>query len=165
MLAMGIEAAPHLHLSVMKLMRIAPGAGRQMLHFDIPSTVRVHSRRGDEGTQKASQCYSCILHLSSGDAQGTHLPILSAERMQPVLTAKKTGVGLRDEIARLCHPDNFHSHLMHSGDLLVFRDDVPHYGPANGSTSEWRWVLFVLFSPVPGPDQDGTQEFIHCSEG
>ena len=160
LLAMGVDAASQLHVSGVKLVRSPPGAGRQMLHLDVPSKARVHSQRGDAGTPKAQQCYSCILHLHPGEAQSTWVPALPAAQMQPLFDTK--GAAWREHAQHLCHVDHFRSHLMQAGDLMVFRGDVPHYGPANESSSEWRWVLFVMFSPVPGPNQDSEQEFLDC---
>jgi hypothetical protein len=160
LLSMGVEAAPHLYAVVMKLLRSPPGAGRQLLHFDVPSSARVQPQRGDAGTQKSPLCYSCILHLNPGESRSTHMPNLPAAQMEPLFSA--AGATWQQQSEHLCHPDHFHSHAMHSGDLLVFRTDVAHYGPANDSSADERWVLFVMFSPVGGPDQDERQEFLDC---
>jgi len=48
---------------------------------------------------------------------------------------------------------------MYGGDALTMYGNVAHFGPANPSDTDWRWVLFVMFSPEAGPDQDASQEF------
>lgn len=78
--------------------------------------------------------------------------------MAPLLQSPPSAeCALRRE--RLCHESNFASHAMYGGDALVFYGDVAHYGPANPSGIDWRWVLYVMFSPEAGPDQDAVQEY------
>ncbi len=48
---------------------------------------------------------------------------------------------------------------MRGGDTLIMYGDVLHFGPDNPSDTDWRWVLFAMFSPEVGPDQDAAQEF------
>ncbi|MDR3444324.1 hypothetical protein [Dyella sp.] len=43
-------------------------------------------------------------------------------------------------------------------------NDVAHYGPANPSATDWRFVLFVLFSPEEAQNQDKYQQFLRCQQ-
>ena len=53
----------------------------------------------------------------------------------------------------------------------MFYQDVPYCGPAHPSAepdgaddrSKWRWVLFAMFSPSQGADQDTSQQYLHCN--
>lgn len=157
-------AVPHvdeLHCCTIKVLRSPPLAGRQRLHVDVPSSAALyppHSRQATAG-RKAPRCVSVVLHLNPGVTRGTHVPLPSAADMAPLMQSLPP-----DEWAaerdRLCVDQNFASHDMQGGDALVFYGDVAHYGPANPSATDWRWVLFVMFSPEPGPDQDAEQEYL-----
>jgi hypothetical protein len=54
------------------------------------------------------------------------------------------------------------------GDVTVFYQDVPHCGPAHPPVvddqhmSKWRWVLFAMFSPSEGAEQDAAQQYLQC---
>ncbi len=143
-----------------KVLRSPPRAGQQKLHVDVPTAAMLHHPRTRRPTdqKKAPQCVSVVLHLNPGATNGTHVPLLSAADMalllQPLRPAK-----WGEASERLCHESNYASHAMYGGDVLVFHGDIAHYGPANPSTTDWRWVLFVMFSPEDGPEQDAEQEY------
>jgi hypothetical protein len=46
--------------------------------------------------------------------------------------------------------------------LVLFHGDVAHYCPVNELQTKWRWVLFAMFSPMEGADQDEYQQFLRC---
>ncbi len=144
----------------MKVLRSPPRAGQQKLHVDVPTAAMLHHPRTRKATdeKKAPRCVSVVLHLNPGATYGTHVPLLSAADMasllQPIRPAEWA-----EASERLCHGSNYASHVMYGSDALIFHGDVVHYGPANPSTTDWRWVLFVMFSPEDGPEQDAEQEY------
>lgn len=149
-----------LHCCTMKVLRSPPGAGRQRLHLDVPSAALIHHPRTRKETseRKAPRCISVILHLNPGVTRGTHVPLVSAEEMSSLVTLDPHDWPAGSS-ERLCAEDNFLSHDMHGGDALIMYGNVAHFGPANPSNTEWRWVLFTMFSPEAGPEQDASQEF------
>jgi hypothetical protein len=166
-------AVDALHCCAMKVLRSPPGAARQKLHYDVPvgAMLSDHTARGQgavgRGMRKGPQCISAVLHLNPETTRGTHVPIATAAEMASLYYGSEhppSGAEPGDTITsndRRCKDSNFLSHDMLGGDLLVFFDDVAHYGPANASLTDWRWVLFVMFSPEEGPDQDNLQTFLH----
>jgi hypothetical protein len=164
-------AADALHCCAMKVLRSPPGAARQKLHYDVPVGAMLSdpSARGQGvsrlSAHKGPQCISAVLHLNPETTRGTHVPIATAAEMASLYGSESPSSGAESDTAasndRRCNDSNFVSHDMLGGDLLVFFDDVAHYGPANVSLTEWRWVLFVMFSPEEGPDQDNLQTFLH----
>jgi hypothetical protein len=155
----GVPNASRLYCAVKKALRSRPGAGRQISHTDLPLTGDLHdpATRQPTGKSKASQCVAVILHLNVTPVPGTHVPKWTAEEM-----AGMTGANFKRHGAPICEDASFVSHLMEMGDLLLFFTDVAHYGPANSSRTEWRWILYFLFSPEEGPDQDHFQDYLHC---
>jgi hypothetical protein len=165
-------AADALHCCAMKVLRSPPGAARQKLHYDVPVGAMLSdpSARGQGvsrlSVRKGPQCISAVLHLNPETTRDTHVPIATAAEMASLYSGSEgPSSGAESETVtsndRRCKDSNFLSHHMLGGDLLVFFDDVAHYGPANESPTEWRWVLFVMFSPEEGPDQDNLQTFLH----
>jgi hypothetical protein len=138
-----------LHCCVIKVLRSPPGAARQKVHIDVPFDATVLDPTTNKKVPKGSRCLSVLLHLNPEPTRGTHVPKSTADVMAAL--EKKD-----------CRDSNFISHEMFGGDMLVFYDDVPHFGPANESDTEWRWVLFVMFSPEEGPEQDSQQTFFDC---
>jgi hypothetical protein len=165
LLSVGVPHVDSLHCCVMKVLRSPPRAGRQKLHVDVPSSAVVHHphTRKATGESKAPRCVSIVLHLNPGVTCGTHVPLLSAADMAPLLGCMPRHDEWATVSERLCRESNFASHDMQGGDALVFYTDVPHFGPANPSDTDWRWVLYTMFSPEAGPDQDDTQEFFSIS--
>jgi hypothetical protein len=155
----GVPNVEKLHCTSIKLLASPPLAGRQKRHVDVPRSKTIHKlHRRDSGIPKAPQCISMVLHLNGGSTAGTHVPTLTPAAMnqliQEWIRCKKN--------ARICDDKIFTSHTMSFGDLLLFFNDVVHFGPANLSSTEWRWVLFVHFSPEEGPNQDSNQDFFKC---
>jgi hypothetical protein len=144
-------AAPPAHAVVAKLLRSPPGADPQLVHSDIPGA---HTA-GDD-TPKAAQCVSCLVNLAPRPTCSTWLPRLPAEQL-----LRRAAESDEQHLERLCDPIHYASYALQPGDLVAFRGDLPHYGPGNLSGEE-RWMLFVLFSPVEGADQDEQQQFVHC---
>jgi hypothetical protein len=144
----------HLHLCVLKVLRSPPGALRQKVHTDTDVEAPVHDahRKPIPGTKKAEQCISVIIHLNPGKSKGTYLPVFTA-------TARKFGMA-RDATS-YCEENAYESLSMEQGDMALFFQDVPHYGPDNPEPDGWRWVLFMMFSPEDAAGQDEYQSF-HC---
>ena len=103
------------------------------------TAIRRKRKRTDEN--KAARCISIVIHLTPGITSGAHVPDAPAADMRVLLTNPAKG------LEPACDESNFVSHAMHGGDLCLFFNDVAHYGPANTSTTDWRFVLFVLYSP------------------
>jgi hypothetical protein len=123
-----------LHCCTIKVLRSPPGAARQKVHVDVPFDVMILDPATNQKVHKGSRCLSVVLHLNPEPTRGTHIP-------------KATAAEMAASLEKDCSDEMFISHEMVGGDLLVFYDDVPHFGPANESDTEWRWVLFVMFSP------------------
>lgn len=103
-----------------------------------------------EGSNKAQHSLSIIVHLNQG--LGTHLP-----SSPPTSNS-----------AECCDMSCYQAVQMERGDASVFYQDVPHCGPAHSDSSDerdvrqWRWVLFAMFSPAGGADQDNEQQNLRC---
>lgn len=155
----GVPDVEALHCCVMKVLCSPPRAGRQKMHADVPSAAMIHhpQTRKETSERKAPRCLSILLHLNPGVTRGTHVPLLSAADMSPLMHCSPDEWSTVSE--HLCRESNFVSHDMQGGDALVFYGDVAHFGPANPSDTKWRWVLYAMFSPEAGLDQDAKQEY------
>lgn len=107
---------------------------------------------------------SVIVHLNPGKSKGTYVPKCTSTEMKRRFEQEKD--------SSLCDSSTFTSHDMEQSDVLVFYQDVMHYGPENPSLpsldstdiSTWRWVLFAMYSPVKGANQDEQQQLLSCKE-
>lgn len=156
---LGVDDAENKQCVELKLLRSPPGAERQILHLDTPETDELRKgRRRVPGSLKAPHCVSVILHLNPGATHGTHTPTCPASQL-PALVASP---------AAWCDESAFHSVDMYQGDVALFYHDVPHFGPAHkdggkaSDMAQWRWVLFAMFSPESGANQDTKQTFLNC---
>jgi hypothetical protein len=168
----GIAEVSQLHCCVMKLLRSPPGAARQKLHCDVPTHAVVGASRTAAAhaplPKKAPQCVSIVLHLNPEPMPSTHVPRAPVTDGTPSWSTASSSPPCDEEEKEQQQQQqqqqqqhHFVSHDdMHGGDLLLFFSDVAHFGPTNALTSNWRWVLFVMFSPEAGSDQDGQQTFL-----
>jgi hypothetical protein len=135
LLGAGVDDQP-LKLATLKILRAAPGAGRQPYHLDA------------ESKEVGDQRYSCLMYLV--DTLSTSVPKLPFAAFDEIATPHVANA--------LCRPENFLSAPVVAGQRLVFSSSVCHHGVKNESQQD-RVILFALFSPTGKPMEDDTQFF------
>lgn len=134
-----------LQVAALKLLRSAPGQGRQLVHYDV-------TRYKD-----ALQRYAVLLYCT--ETLSTAVPKLGAATMRPLFTeGEELSSEQHARAEELCVEANFLSCPVQAGATLVFSTTTPHYGVRNTASTD-RVVLYALFSPSDEPGQDDTQRF------
>lgn len=166
---LGVSNVASKHCVAVKLLRSPPGASAQLVHWDQnpDKPLLDDDGRPIPGTKKAEHCVSIILHLNPGATKGTYVPKATA-----VEVPNRIAAGLRSKAhCEQMRVREFGSHSMDQGDALLFYQDLPHYGPEQPDVStpkerddinNWRWVLFLMYSPQIGANQDAHQITLPC---
>lgn len=123
--------------------------------------LRLKIRGG--GKQRTSQVLTVLLYVTAG-VDSTAMPRFRPERFAvpdyPTEDARETtnAAAMRRTIeSRLLEKDQYHSRMVIAGDMLVFRQSIPHYGTRNPSPQSPRVVLFSIYTPYTDPHQDEYQ--------
>jgi hypothetical protein len=113
-----------LELVALKLLRAEPKYGQQPPHCDT--------------TTATGNCISILMNIRL--CKHTALPLLPLERMKVALE--------KDNIAeQLIKPVNYTSKQIEKGNVLIFHDDVIHFGVENESDTDDRVMVFALYKP------------------
>lgn len=119
-----------LQLAALKIVRMATGEGEQEIHYDIPKY------------EQATQCYTVLLYLVP--TLSTAVPSLPLKELRETFSS---GDALPSAVAlNILTRDMFFTTRVETGDAMVFRCDVPHFGVSNPD-AHTRYVAFMLFSP------------------
>jgi hypothetical protein len=138
---------PSLKVRVCKVLRSESEVGPQLLHSDVPSKREFRHTLTNEALSKQKHTFGIILHLDE-ESQSTHIPDLKWSR---------NGENALESSCKQCYT----SYRMYRGDMMIFRSDLPHAGPANTS-QQTRYVLFLMVTPEAGESQDSEQDFYCC---
>jgi hypothetical protein len=138
------EETRTLHRVATKLLEAPPGAGEQVVHFD------------SENGWTATNQFSALLICSSG-VDTTAMPRYAAHTEFPKLLNPHP----RDlqKVFHLLDPEWFHRVKAKKGQILIFRESVPHHGTRNPKDVGNRRVLFSMWSPQKNVDQDEYQMY------
>ena len=138
-------AQRHLASVAQKLLVASPRKGAQVVHWD-----------SIDGWMARDQL-SILLYCTDG-CQSTSLPRFSTRREFPWTEESVARYELQQK-AHLLDSDWYHSVTITAGQVLIFRDSVPHFGTRNGLTGIDRRVFFSMMSPSRSDDQDASQIF------
>jgi hypothetical protein len=134
-----------LHIAALKLLRSAPGQGKQLVHYD--------TTRYEDAVQRFAVLMYCTETMS------TAVPKLDAATMRPAFHDTEEPTEEQQAVAdALCAEDNFLSFPVLPGATLVFPTSTPHFGVRNPASVD-RVALYALFSPSDESGQDDTQRF------
>ena len=134
-----------LHIAALKLLRSAPGQGKQLVHYD--------TTRYEDAVQRFAVLMYCTETMS------TAVPKLDAATMRPAFLDTEEPTEEQQAVAdALCAEDNFLSFPVLPGATLVFPTSTPHFGVRNPASVD-RVALYALFSPSDESGQDDTQRF------
>ena len=122
------------HVSARSLLAAEPGRGRQVLHFD-----------GWEGPDIAPDTLS-VLTFCSNPATSTFLPRFSLAHFQPNMSDPAS----MQDFSYLLEPQWYYSVAVQPGDMLIFSQRIPHWGPEN-TASVPRLAAFCQVSRPPPP--------------
>jgi len=134
--------ATALQLVDVKLLRAAPGQGKQEVHFDVPEY------------EMASQSYTVLLYLTP--TTSTAVPKSPLSELRDTFTTGEEKPS-RAALRKLQRDSCFHTWRVAAGDLLIFNTAVPHFGVANPDRHD-RYVLFLHFSPRGLPPHDTEEQ-------
>jgi hypothetical protein len=129
-----------LRIAATKLLIAYGDDGQQALHWD-----------NLLGPDTAGERYSCLLYLSD-NKRSTSMP-----RYQP-RSHFPSGAEPSAAAAAYLEDEWYHSASVQLGDLMIFKQTVPHYGVANVGAQP-RIALFAVLSSSTEPNQDGYQLF------
>lgn len=118
-----------------------PGLGLQGIHCDDFSAWT-----------PAEDLRRLTVVLYCGDSLSTAMPRFSRAAFCPDMTCKPS----KQKFVRFLSPRWFHTVPVEAGDMLIFRQCVPHYGPLNVATQP-RMGCFSMLSPSKDEDQDDVQ--------
>jgi ectoine hydroxylase-related dioxygenase (phytanoyl-CoA dioxygenase family) len=138
---------PSLKVRVCKVLRSNPGVGPQLLHSDVPSQAKFLHPITRQTQSKQEHSFAFIIHLDE-ISWSTHVP-------NPAWSSQGD-FSLTGACKQI-----YTSYAMACGDMLIFRSDLPHAGPANPS-DQTRYVLFLMVTPEVGEGQDAKQEYFKC---
>ena len=133
--------ATALQLVDVKLLRAAPGQGKQEVHFDVPEY------------EMASQSYTVLLYLTP--TTSTAVPKSPLTELRDTFTTGEEKPS-RAALRKLQRDSCFHTWRVAAGDLLIFNTAVPHFG-VNPDRHD-RYVLFLHFSPRGLPPHDTEEQ-------
>ena len=134
-----------LHIAALKLLRSAPGQGKQLVHYD--------TTRYEDAVQRFAVLMYCTETMS------TAVPKLDAATMRPAFLDTEEPTEEQQAVAdALCAEDNFLNFPVLPGATLVFPTSTPHFGVRNPASVD-RVALYALFSPSDESGQDDTQRF------
>ena len=138
----GILNAQKMHVVDTKLLIAPPNRGKQFVHWD-----RTRDR-------KISNAYTFLLCCTNG-CHSTALPTFEANE---ILSFSNKPSEMR-KVAHLLQdtPENYKSLPMEVGEIVLFKQTLPHYGVANSMPQENRVMLFCVLSEFPEWNQDTDQ--------
>jgi hypothetical protein len=145
MTELGIEADSVPFVAAEKLLRLQPGEGPQLPHYDTDDPAA------------AVKKISVFFYLS--DCLSTHLPVLPAAEMAHLFIAEPEMDEQSEwyqDAQRMIVEKHFIARPVSSGAVAVFSTDVLHFGPHN-HTSHTRYGYYLLFSFENSPNQDEQQ--------
>jgi hypothetical protein len=137
-----------LQFAALKIVSMATGKGQQEIHYDIPDY------------DLATQCYTVLLYLAP--TLSTAVSSLPLEKIRQTFSSSDA---LPSSAAlNILTRKMFYSTRVETGDAMMFRCDVPHFGVANPD-AHTRYVAFMMFSPrgIKIPDTE-EQRYPHGVE-
>jgi hypothetical protein len=126
---LGVATAP-LHVVAPKQLVAEMDKGQQAIHWD-----------SYEGHLTANEKLSCIMYCSSG-SHSTAMPRFQPQHLRP----GRNPAAMR-AAAYLLDPEWYHSVPVMPGDIMIFRQSIPHFGVRNRALSS-RVALFSMLSTM-----------------
>ena len=131
-----------LHVVDPKLLVAPPQLGKQAVHWDAPRCI------------ESSSIYSFILYCSNG-CNSTALPTFPLNK---ILSFSNDPTEMAS-VAHLLDSHHYESLPVLPGDIVFFRQSIPHFGVKNICTQGDRVVFFSILSQSNASMQDALQVF------
>jgi hypothetical protein len=144
-----IVGVPFHKLAAPKLLLAPQGDGLQEIHWDAPAAWMARDK------------YSFVLYCSKHTkVMSTYMPRFPADRRLLSFREVQPSAATMQRSSPLLDRTYFHAVQVEQGDVMFFRQSVPHYGGANDSAAP-RVVCFGIASDSYDKKQDYAQIFRH----